>query len=376
MPTQNSPIPVFDAHVDSIQRALDLGHDLGQEGPGHLDLARGKRGGLGAVVLTGWVDPSYIGKPDDGAPGRARALIDELHTLVRRLPDQVALAGNGEELASIQKSGRIAAIGGIEGGHAIDGSLERLQDFFERGVRVLTLVWNNHLDWIRSCQDRAGPEVPAGLSDFGNQVVRRMNRMGMLVDVSHACERAVRDVLLASDRPVIASHSACRDINDHPRNLSDACLRDLAEAGGVLGVVFCTPFLDREARAEEMGLRQRPGYRALKGKNDTETEALQSAYLQREASPFPIATVVQHVAHAVEVMGVEHVGLGSDFDGIQRTPAGLEGAHAYPALAQGLRDAGLSETDIHAIFWGNMARVFAQATGAGSTAHSCALSLQ
>ncbi len=361
-------LPVFDAHVDSIQRALDLGHDLAGPTPGHLDLNKGAAGGLGAAVLTAWVDPSYIGAPGGGAAGRARALIGALQDLVRRAPDEIEWASTGRDVERIRAMGRVAAISGIEGGHAIEESLETLQDFFEYGVRVLTLVWNNHLPWIRSCQPQAGADVPAGLSPFGRQVVRRMNQLGMVVDVSHAAERAVREVLEVSQFPVIASHSACSALNDHPRNLSDTTLRAIAQHGGVLGMVFCTPFLSQAARAEEARLRQRAEYRALAGRNATETDLLQSAYLQEQASPFPLSTVVAHLLHAIDVMGIDYVGIGSDYDGIQRTPAELRDASCYPALAQALRQAGLSQEDVEKVFWRNMARVFDRCTGPGTAA--------
>ncbi|HPF15707.1 MAG: membrane dipeptidase [Planctomycetes bacterium] len=365
--------PVFDAHVDSIQRALDMGHDLGDWTPGHLDLVRGQMGGLGAVVMTAWVDPEFLQPAKGGAPARAHALIAALHTLARRRSNLAAWVGNGAELARVRQSGRTALIAAIEGGHAIDGNLDRLQDFFEFGVRILTLVWNNHLPWIRSCQPNAGPDVPAGLSPFGREVVRRMNRLGVLVDVSHAAERAVLDVLDVSDRPVIASHSACAALSRHPRNLSDATLRCIAQHGGVLGIVFCTPFLDEQARAEEARLRLRAEYRNLRGANGTATEALQSEYLQRQATAFPMETVVRHVLHAIDVMGIDHVGLGSDFDGIQRTPAEIADASAYPNLAQALVRAGLSPADVEKVFWGNMTRVFDWATGPGTVAAQASL---
>ena len=366
--TLDSP-PVFDAHVDSIQRALDQGHDLSQDTDGHLDLAKGARGGLAAAVLTAWVDPSFIGASQGGAAGRARALIGSLQDLLRRCPEQIEWASSGRDLERIRAMGRVAAISGIEGGHALEESLDTLQDFFEYGVRVITLVWNNHLSWIRSCQDQAGPNVPAGLSEFGRQVVRRMNQLGMVVDVSHAAERAVFDVLEVADKPVIASHSACKALNDHPRNLSDEALRAIARQGGVLGLVFCTPFLSQEARAEEARLRLRSEYRALVGRNETETHGLQMAYLQDQSSPFPLSIVMDHLRHAIHVMGIDHVGLGSDFDGIQRTPALLKDASQYPALARAMREHGFTNAEVEKVFWRNMARVFDQCTGPDTAAY-------
>lgn len=365
--------PVFDAHVDSLQRALDLGHDLGNETPGQLDLVRGRRGGLGSVVLVAWVDPARL-RDGQGAAARTRALLAEFHALLARWPERVAWAGDGLGLARARAEGRIAAVAGIEGGHSIENSLERLETWFEHGVRVMTLVWNNHLSWIRSCQDGAGPGAPEGLSPFGVRVVRTMNRLGMLVDVSHAGRRSFYDVLEASDRAVIASHSGCSALHDHPRNLDDDQLRALAGRGGVVGIVFCTPFLDAGAREEEARLRATAAYRDLPaGEGPTALSLAQAEFLQREASPFPLERVLDHVCHVALVCGVEHVGLGSDYDGIQRRPAGLEDASCYGNLAEGLLRRGFGEDEVLAVLGGNMERVFAAATGPDTRAAGSAL---
>ncbi len=354
--------PVFDAHVDSLQRMLDLGHDLGQRGPGQLDLVRGREGGLGAVVLVCWVDPSYL---PDGAFERAAALLDTAHALARRHPERLRLAGDGAQLAAARRAGAIAGIPGIEGGHALEESLEKLAWFHARGLRVLTLVWNNHLSWIRSCKDGAGAGVPQGLSAFGREVVRAMNRLGMVVDLSHAGERSFYDALEASDRPVIASHSGCRSLHDHPRNLSDAQLRALGGAGGVIGIVFHPGFLGADGRAEEERVRATAGYKALSGASETELFCAQSDFLQAHAAPFPAARVADHVVHAVEQAGIDHVGVGSDFDGIQRGPQGLEDASRYGTLAELLLARGFAPEDVRKVLGGNMERVFAAATGPG-----------
>ena len=163
-------VPVFDAHVDSLQCQLDLGEDLGAQTSGHLDLVRGAQGGLGAVVLVSWVDPKHILRPG-GTRERTEALLREFHLLVERHPERIRFAGNARDLESARAAGRIAGIPGIEGGHSIEESLDRLRELFEHGVRVLTLVWNNHLPWIRSCRDGAAASIPAGLAAFGREVV-------------------------------------------------------------------------------------------------------------------------------------------------------------------------------------------------------------
>lgn len=367
-----SSLPVFDAHVDSLQCQLDLEEDLGTGTSGHLDLVRGRRGGLGAVVFVTWVDPKHLSSPG-GARARTEALLREFHRLVAHHPERVRFAGNGRDLAAARAAGAIAGIPGIEGGHSIEESLDRLRELFEHGVRVLTLVWNNHLPWIRSCRDGATASIPAGLSSFGREVVGTMNELGMLVDLSHAGERSFHDAIEASTRPVIASHSGCRRLHDHPRNLTDDQLRALAGNGGVVGIPFCVAFLSREAQEEDARLRETPDYRALSGRNDTELFLEQGRFLQRRAAPLPIDRVVDHVLHAAEIAGIDHVGLGSDYDGIGRTPAGLEDASCYGTLADRLRERGLGSEDVEKVFWRNMQRVFESVTGPGTAADRAAL---
>ncbi len=364
-----SPYPVFDAHVDSLQRQLDLGHDLGTRTDGQLDLVRGREGGLGAVVLVNWVDPKFIAPELGGARARTLALLEQFHVLTRAHPELIRRVGNARELDAARAAGCIAGIPGIEGGHSLEESLEHLHEFFDGGVRVLTLVWNNHLRWIRSCQPNPGPEVPEGLSDFGRSVVREMNRLGMVIDLSHAGERSFYDTLEVSDRPVIASHSGCKRLHGHQRNLDDEQLCALRQNGGVVGIVFCVPFLSAEGQAEDARVRETPGYKALTGRNDTELFLRQGQYMQENAQPLPLEVVLEHIDHAVSVAGIDHVGLGSDYDGILRTPQGVEDAGCYGRIAQGLRARGYPDEALRKILGGNMERVFRAVTGPGTRAH-------
>jgi membrane dipeptidase len=364
--------PVFDAHADSLQLACDLGRDLAQEGAGHLDLARGRAGGLGELVCVCWADAKYAATPG-ASRARTRELLAAFQRQATARPDALAWAGNGELALAARARGAVAGIPGIEGGHSIEESLDELEAFFRHGVRVLTLVWNNHLSWIRSCQDGAGAGVPAGLNDFGRAVVRRMNELGMVVDLSHAGRRSFHDALEASDKPVIASHSGCTALHDHPRNLDDAQLRALGANGGVVGIVFCTAFLDAGARQAQRAACESAGYKALRGANDTELFLRQGEWLQARLPPLSIERVADHVCHAVETAGIDHVGLGSDFDGILHTPAGLEDARGYPRLAQALARRGFGAEDLRKVLGGNLRRVFAAVTGPGTAAASAAL---
>ena len=357
--------PVFDAHVDAIGFAADLGHDLATRTSGQFDLVRAAEGGLGTWVVVCWPDPALH---LERSFARASEMLAAAHALEQRSPARFRLVGNGPELDSARREGAIAGIAGIEGGHALEESLAKLEWFFERGLRVLTLVWNNHLAWIRSCQSGAGAGVPEGLAPFGRDVVRRMNELGIVVDLSHAGERAYFEALETSTRPVMASHSGCKALHDHPRNLSDAQLRALAAKGGVVGIVFHPGFLDAAARAEEARVRQLPAYAGLAG--DPAAKFLAQQRVMRElAAPLPAERLVEHLEHAVEIAGIDHVGLGSDYDGIERAPAGLEDARGYAWLAELLARRGFGDEDLLKVLGGNMERVFRAATGPGTRAH-------
>ncbi|NOT31193.1 MAG: membrane dipeptidase [Planctomycetes bacterium] len=356
---------MFDAHVDAIGFAADLGHDLGTLTPGQFDLVRAAEGGLGTWVVVCWPDPALH---LERSFARTSEMLVAAHALAERHPARFRLVGNGAELDAAHAAGAIAGIAGIEGGHALEQSLAKLEWFFERGLRVMTLVWNNHLAWIRSCQGGAGPGVPEGLSSFGHEVVRRMNELGIVVDLSHAGERSFFDALETSTRPAMASHSGCKSLHDHPRNLSDEQMRALAQQGGVVGIVFHPGFLDAGARAEEARVRQLSAYAELREADPAAKFLAQQRLMRAQAAPLPAGRLVEHVEHAVLVAGIDHVGLGSDYDGIERAPEGLEDARGYAVLAELLARRGFGDDDLVKILGGNMERVFRAATGAGTRA--------
>lgn len=357
---------VFDAHVDSLQLALELGADLGRGTPGQFDLQRARAGGLGAVVFACWVDPRYIPMESGGARARADALFDCLETFVGRHPREVQFIRSESDLRAASASGRLAAVAGMEGGHPLESRcsegdwLAGLQHFFDRGLRVLTLVWNNHLTWIRSCQPDPEGTAPVGLDEFGRSMVTRMNELGVLVDLSHCASTSFFDALEVSSKPVIASHSGCKALHDHPRNLGDDQLRALAENGGVVGMPFLPSFLDGEAQREAARWRAEPEYRALTADSAAELELARTKYMARVQTPLPIERLVDHILHVVEVAGIDHVGLGSDFDGITTTVEGLEDASTYGRLEQPLRRCGLGDEDVSKVLGGNMLRVLGE----------------
>lgn len=352
--------PVFDAHVDAIGFACDLGHDLGQRTPGQFDLPRAAEGGLGAWVVVCWPDPAHhLAR----SFARANDMIASAEALAARHPTRFRLIRNGAELDAARAAGASAGILGIEGGHALEDSLAKLELLWARGLRVLTLVWNNHLAWIRSCQPGAGAHVPPGLSAFGRDVVRRMDELGIVIDLSHAGERSFFDTLETTRQPVIASHSGCMALHAHPRNLTDDQLRALAANGGVCGIVFHPGFLDADARAEEARVRKLPAYLACDEPEPMARFLAQQQVMRREARPLPAERLVEHVLHAIEVAGIDHVGLGSDYDGIERAPAGLEDARGYARVAELLGARGLTDAELLQVLGGNFERVFRQVTG-------------
>ncbi|MEO0661250.1 MAG: membrane dipeptidase [Planctomycetota bacterium] len=339
--------PVFDLHCDALQRALDLGHDLGGETHGHFDLAKATRGGVRAVSLTAWVDGTYADEPG-AAKRRTNALLDAADDLFARHPERVRRVTTAAELDATP-DGTVACVLAIEGGHA-------LEHYAARGVRVLTLTWNNHLSWARSCRDGAPAGTPEGLSALGRDIVREMGRLGIAADLSHAGERTFFDALEVSERPPLVTHSGCRALTDHPRNVTDAQLRALAERGGVLGIPFATAFLDDEERAQERAHRKTDAFRGAGRGGATERLLLEGDAIQAGLEPFPIEHVVRHTLHALEVMGPDHVAIGSDFDGIDRRPAGLEDASGYPALLDALETAGVDDETLDKVAFTNAAR--------------------
>lgn len=348
---------VFDSHVDTLQLALDMGVDLVEGSPGQLDLPRARDGGLGAVVMTAWVHPRYDKPENGGSFARAEKLVDELDGLANRASDQVLFIRNRGDWQTARAEQKLALLAGMEGGHPIECSLEKLDHFFERGLRVLTLVWNNHLPWVRSCEPDAGSDIPEGLSVFGRAVVVRLNELGIVVDVSHCGERSFYDALETTNKPVIASHSACSALNPHQRNLDDEQLRTIRDNGGVVGVPFLPSFLDRDAQEASARLRAGEGYRSLVASNGTELEVRRTEYMSTVMPPLSVERFIDHIEHIAEVAGIEHVGLGSDFDGITTTVEGLSDASGYQSLVQPLRARGFSEADITAVCGGNMERV-------------------
>jgi membrane dipeptidase len=355
-----------DLHADTIQRVVDEGVDLGLlSAEGHLDIPRMRQGGLGAQFFSIWVNPNIY--PGVHGVERAWKLITALKAQIADHSEDLELATNSEEMERIIHSRRIAAAMGIEGGHAINGSLELLEEFFLAGVRYMTLSWSNSNEICGSSGDEGNNR---GLTDFGREVIRLMNRLGIMVDLSHVSDRSFFDALDVTTRPVIVSHSNFRNLCNHPRNITDDMFRALAGQGGVCGINFYTVFLDDNYYRSYLGLSDEVEKRVALAReeyaHDPVAAGLVVDRIRAEAlsslPPVSFQKVVDHIDYAVELGGIDHVGLGSDFDGIPGVPAGLEDVSKLPAITAELERRGYDQASIEKILSRNVMRVFRAAT--------------
>ncbi len=356
--------PLIDGHNDlpwEIRRAKDhpfdvAAYDLRQPSPKHTDLARLKTGQVGAQFWSIYTD----GEMKDS--GYARVQLEQFdiaRRMIAHYPDRLSLALTADDIERAFKQKRLGSLLGIEGGHAIENSLGALRAYYALGARYMTLTHNVTLDWADAALDSARH---GGLTEFGKEVVREMNRMGMLVDLSHVSPATMSDALDVAEAPVIFSHSAARALVDHPRNVPDSILQRLPKNGGVVMVTFVPSFVSNEFKGwEDAGDSARKAIRAAVP--DT-TEAHRQWEQWEAAHPSPTATLAQvadHIEHVRQVAGVDHVGIGSDFDGVDYTPAGLEDVSKFPNLFAELIRRGWSDADLKKLAGQNMLRVLRQA---------------
>jgi len=355
---------VVDTHNDILSMMIDDNYDLGVSSVGkyHTDIARMKQGGLTAEFFSVYIDRSYV--KEGGSARRALDMIDYVYRAAERYPNDLMLAYSTADIRRAKKQKKIAALMGIEGGHAIEDSLMALRDFYRLGIRYMTLTHNNTNNWADACCDEARHN---GLSDFGKEVVREMNRVGMLVDISHVSDKTMSDVLDLSTAPVIASHSSARALADRPRNIPDDLLRRIAKNGGVVMVNFYPGFIDKNvvAASKERDERLKPQMDELKAtyKDDakrlaTEINKLQAAY---PLPSTPLSVLMDHFDHIAKVAGVDHVGIGSDFDGVPSLPVDIEDISKLPNITYELLKRGYSEKDVRKVLGENFLRAFAQA---------------
>ncbi len=355
---------VVDGHNDlpwrlrSNSKQLLIDRDLRQpQKDFHTDIPRLRQGGVGAQFWSAWV-PSTPAKRDQ-AVQMTLEQIDVIHRLVRQYPDVFEMADKADDVERIHRSGKIASMIGVEGGHSINNSLAVLRLYYQLGVRYMTLTHSDNVDWADSATDT--PKLH-GLSPFGEQVVYEMNRLGMLVDISHVSPDVMKHVLRISQAPVIASHSSAYAIAQHPRNVPDDVLELIKKNHGVVMVNFYSGFIVPEAARVSRNMFQ-VGRQLREKYSDDEQYRLAWEQWFKD-NPFPrghLHMVVDHIDHLVRVAGVDHVGLGSDYDGITHTPEQLEDVSKYPYITQELLNRGYSADDIRKILGGNVLRVLRQA---------------
>jgi len=361
---------VVDGHNDVLGRVM-RGGDMESWGThGHSDLPRFARGGLDVQIFSIWVPSRERG---ENAWHFALAEIDSLKAIAARNPDRLGLVTDAGQLRRAVGDGLIAGIIGLEGGRCIDGRRERILTLYERGMRSFGLTWNYSSDWATCSKDESTGKVKGGLSAKGRGFVRLLDSLGVLIDVSHLGERSFWDVLETSQHPIFASHSACRALRDHHRNLTDRQLRALSENGGVVMINFYPGFLVNNLNRSRRNLVQRMHDRhaELKRQHPKRGAAYLSAVddllkqAQKRGLP-SLYTIADHIDHAVQVAGIDHVGLGSDFDGISITPVGLRDVTDLPLLTRVLQQRGYSEAAIRKILGENFLRIFSAVTGSAT----------
>jgi membrane dipeptidase len=354
---------VLDTHSDVTSRIINDGFDIGSRATtGHMDLPRMKEGGLDAEFFAVYVAARYA--REGGAARRALDMIDVVYQQVARYPNSLELATSAEDIRRIAKKGKIAVLMGIEGGHAIEDSLGALRMFYKLGVRYMTLTHTNTNNWADSS---GGEPKHNGLTEFGRQVVTEMNRLGMLVDISHVSDKTFSDVIAVTKAPVIASHSSARALTDIPRNMTDEMLQAVAKSGGVVMVNFGAGFVDQNRvdagrkRDEILG----PALRELEQQyaNDPEQlrQARQTLFSSFVFPPTPLVKLIDHIDHIAKVAGIDHVGLGSDFDGVGALPVGMEDCSKLPSITYELLKRGYKDNDIKKVLGENFLRVLARA---------------
>jgi membrane dipeptidase len=366
---------VVDTHADTPQRFLDEGFDIGSTDPkdiGHISLDKARRGNRGAEFFSIWVDP-------DTNRGHFALhtfdLIDSVYEQAARHPDRMMMAFSPNDIDRARKEHKLAALMGIEGGHSIENDMHLLRDYYRLGVRYMTLSWSNTNEWADSSGDIDDAKVQHhnGLTDFGKQVVLEMNRLGMMVDISHVADKTFWDAIATSKAPVIASHSSARALVDAPRNMTDDMLRAVTTNGGVVQVNFYDGFVDEDyrramiAQAKDQAAAVQLYVDRMKAEGKTVTyvdeDRIEREWAAKIPRP-PLKSLIDHIDHIAKVAGIDHVGLGSDFDGVSgATPQGIDSAADLPKITQALLDRGYKEDDIRKILGGNLMRVFREVEG-------------
>jgi membrane dipeptidase len=357
----------IDMHADTAQRLVDEQVDLEQRLPdGHFDAVRAREGGLRAQFFSIWVEPDLFGIGGPRAIKRADDQIAAVRALTEKHPETWQPATTAAEIRRIASEDKLAALMGLEGGYAIDEKLENVERYYRLGVRYMSPAWSVSTSWAGSSGDEVGRT--RGLNDFGRQVIREMNRLGMMIDVSHVSDQTFQDIVNTSNKPVIATHSGCRAIANVPRNLTDDMIVALAKTGGVVNVIFYPEHLEpgwseKKKRVDaEIASEVRRASEAEKGDaahKKLARDRVRGEEYAKRLPPVTVSRLVDHIEHVVKLVGVDHVGIGSDFDGVQATLTDLADVSQLPNLIRELLRRGYSERDIDKILGGNMLRVMA-----------------
>ena len=361
---------IIDTHADTPQRFLDEGFDIGSTDPndvGHISLDKARQGNLGAEFFSIWVDPETN---KGNFAKHTFDLIDSVYEQAARHPDRMMMAFSTADIERARREHKLGALMGIEGGHSIENDIHLLRDYYRLGVRYMTLSWSNTNEWADSSGDINDPTIQHhnGLTDFGKQVVLEMNRLGMMVDISHVADKTFWDAIATTKAPVIASHSSARSLVNAPRNITDDMLKAVAKNGGVVQVNFFNGFIDEnfrkaaDAQAKDNAAAVKQYLDQMKGEgksvNYIEVDRIEREWMAKIPRP-PLKSLIDHIDHIAKVAGVDHVGLGSDFDGVSgATPSGIDSAADLPKITQALLDRGYNADDIKKILGGNLMRVF------------------
>lgn len=354
---------VVDGHNDVIYESILPGKDIGQRlSSGSTDLPRLKEGGVDVQVFAVWSDDA---KWRSGAFRHANEQLDALEKMIAANTDKIALAKSSADIGPILQAGKIAALIGIEGGNMIENSIENLVRLHERGARYLTLTWNYNLAWA-SCaameSDKTMAAEGKGLTALGKEIIKKMNKIGMMVDLSHAGEQTFYDVIAVTDKPILVSHSNAYSLCPHPRNLKDAQLEALKKNGGVVGVNFYSGFLDSDYETRLKAIYSRHFGRPDVSMSTWAMYEQLPKELQRQADA-PLSKLLDHIDYLVRKVGIEHVAVGSDFDGIESAPQGLEDVSKFPVLTKALLERGYKKEDIAKIMGQNFLRILKENEG-------------
>jgi membrane dipeptidase len=355
---------VIDTHNDITSPMTDEGFDLGARdtsGKLQTDIPRMKEGGLDAEFFAIYVAAKYA--KEGGAARRAMDMIDGVYEQARRHPESLEMAFTSDDIRRVHKNGRVAALMGIEGGHAIEDSLPALRQFYRLGVRYMTLTHTNTNNWADSSGDVGNPNIKHhnGLTDFGREVVREMNRLGMMVDISHVSDKTFWDAIETSQAPVIASHSSARALTEAPRNMTDDMLRAVAKKGGVVMVNFGKGFVNTKYAKPSPETQAKMDEVRNQYSGDQATMRAKLRELQGPPPRVPLDMLIDHFVHIAKVAGVDHVGIGSDFDGVGgQLPEGMEDVSKLPAITYELLKRGFSDADVKKVLGENFLRTMAE----------------